>query len=68
MFSNGTRVIKSKSVGFEAEMLSSVLSCSALLEHTREGWAATSIFQEPLNNLQLLSILLLPLSRFSIAV
>lgn len=65
--------LKAKSVGFEAEVLSCVPYCLALLEHIREGWAVSSIFQRQLSSLpcpclQLLPILLLPLSRFSIAL
>lgn len=41
--------LKSKSVGFEAEVLSSTPYCSVLPEHIREGWAVSSIFQEQLN-------------------
>lgn len=53
--------LKAKSVGFEAEVLSCMPYCSALLEHIGEGWAVSSIFQQQLSSLPCPCLQLLPI-------
>ena len=57
--------LKAKSVGFEAEVLSCMPYCSALLEHVGEGWAVSSIFQQQLSSLPCPCLQLLPIPSAS---